>query len=88
MADGANNVGQSHPRALAEVPELVCQDAGELPQAKSAYQRHADRQDQVASQKAEQSPAKAGRGVYLAVDVDAPGIRRTDGLANTLDERE
>ena len=79
---------EPHPRALAEVAELVGEHAGELGQGQSGDERQADAQHERRSLALQQPELEAGAGVHLGVDHDAIGHRRADDLGQPLDERE
>lgn len=84
--DGHDQIRRSHPGTLRKVAKLVRQHSRQLPCRQAGCQRHADRQNQVAAEKAEQPTSKAGRGIDFAVDVDPSRLWRMDGGTQLIDE--
>src|SRR5882724_3824382 len=83
--DFPDNISQPHSGSLRKMPELMGQDSSELPHIQACSQRQANCQYQVFAP--EPSP-KAGRSIYLAIDIDLARRRRADQSANLLNESE
>src|SRR5882724_1887213 len=87
-ADVADDIGETHARALSEVAELVSQDAREFFHRQAGGQRQSDGQDYFIASHTDQSAIKTGGGIDLAINVHAARERSFYQLADSRDERE
>src|SRR5262249_39221732 len=83
--DFADNISQPHSRALGKMPEFMRQHSSELAHIQTCRQRQADRQYQIL---APEPASKAGRSIYLAIDIDLARRRRADESTNLLNKSE
>src|SRR4029077_14731342 len=78
-----DDVRQTHRRALREMPELMRQHSRKFSHVQAGGQWQPDREHQIF---APETSAQTGRGVHLAIHIDAARRRRADQAADFLNE--